>query len=93
MGICWSCSQSIDANHYHRLDRCPHCDRDTHACKNCEFHDRAFNNECRESQSDRVVDKEKSNFCDYFKPSGRNGGTAKDKDDLRAAAEALFKKK
>jgi hypothetical protein len=94
MGTCWSCGKKIDPNQYHRQDSCPHCGRDTHACKNCEFHDRAFNNECRESSADRVVDKEKSNFCDFFKPSGRPGtGGAKSADDLKKAAEALFKKK
>jgi hypothetical protein len=93
MGVCWSCNKTIDANNYHRLDRCDSCGKDTHACRNCEFHDRAFNNECTESQADRVVDKEKSNFCDYFKPSGRAGGNAASKDALKAAAEALFKKK
>ncbi len=93
MGVCWSCSKIIPVNNYHRLDRCDSCGRDTHACKNCEFHDRSFNNECRESQADRVVDKEKSNFCDFFKPSDRAGGSAASKDALKAAAEALFKKK
>ncbi len=94
MGICWSCGKSIDANNYHRLDRCNHCGRDTHACLNCIFHDRAYNNECKETSADRVVDKEKSNFCDFFKPSDRAGtGAARAKDDLKAAAEALFKKK
>jgi hypothetical protein len=93
MGICWSCNHEIPANQYHRLDHCDSCGRDTHACRNCEFHDRAFNNECRESQADRVVDKEKSNFCDFFKPSDRKGSSAAKKDALKAAAEALFKKK
>ncbi len=90
---CWSCGKPVAANQFHRLDSCDHCGRDTHVCKNCEHHDRAYNNECRESQSDRVVDKEKSNFCDYFKPSDRTGGSgAKPADALKNAAEALFKK-
>ena len=89
---CWSCGKSIDANNYARLDSCEHCGRDTHVCKNCFFHDRMYNNECKESQADRVVDIEKSNFCDYFKPSDRAGGSATGIDAARAAAEALFKK-
>ena len=94
MGQCWSCGKAIQANLYHRQDRCDHCDQDTHVCKNCEFYDRAYNNECRESSADRVVEKERSNFCDFFKPSDRAGGVnGKTKNDLKAAAEALFKKK
>ena len=89
---CWSCGKALDANNFHRLDSCEQCGRDTHVCKNCEHHDRAYNNECRESSADRVVEKEKSNFCDYFKASGRAGGSAPEKDALKAAAEALFKR-
>jgi hypothetical protein len=93
MGRCWSCNQEIPENHYHRQDHCDHCGRDTHACKNCEHHDRAYNNECRESSAERVVDKEKANFCDHFKPGSRTGAQATSRDALKSAAEALFKKK
>ena len=62
-------------------------------CLNCEHHDRAYNNQCRESQADRVVDKEKFNFCDYFKPKGGSGTGAPSKDALKSAADALFGKK
>ena len=89
---CWHCGKLIEANNFHRLDSCNHCGSDTHVCKNCEHYDRAYNNECVESSADRVVEKEKSNFCDYFKASGRAGGTAKSASDLKAAADALFKK-
>ena len=89
---CWSCGKEIAINNYARLDSCEHCGRDTHVCKNCIHYDRAFNNECRESQADRVVEKEKSNFCDYFKPSDRTGGSASSIEALKAAADALFKK-
>jgi hypothetical protein len=52
------------------------------------------NNQCRESSADRVVDKERSNFCDWFKPRAGGGGTgAPSRDSMKAAAEALFKKK
>jgi len=52
------------------------------------------NNQCRESSADRVVDKERSNFCDWFKPGNGGGGPqAPSRDSLKAAADALFKKK
>jgi hypothetical protein len=62
-------------------------------CKNCEHYDVAFNNQCKESSAERVVEKERSNFCDYFKAGSRAGGNAKSAQDLKAAAAALFKKK
>jgi hypothetical protein len=39
------------------------------------------------------VEKERSNFCDYFKPRQEGGSGAPARDALKAAAEALFKKK
>jgi hypothetical protein len=62
-------------------------------CKNCIHHERLYNNECRETLADRVVDKEKANFCDYFSPKAEGGSGAASKDAMKAAAEALFKKK
>jgi hypothetical protein len=93
MPKCWSCNHEVELNNYHRLDSCTHCKADTHVCKNCEHYDRAYNNECRESSADRQVEKERSNFCDYFKPSDRAGGNAKSLDAMKAAADALFGKK
>ena len=49
-----------------RTATCPECDADLHCCRNCTFYDPRVYNECRESQAERVVDKERSNFCDYF---------------------------
>ena len=92
--FCWHCSKEIPSNKFYRLDSCEHCGRDTHVCKNCEHYDISFNNLCRESSADRVVEKECSNFCDFFKPSTRAAGSgAKSSDSLKTAADALFKKK
>ena len=86
---CWKCQKSLDESDYGRQNRCP-CGWDTRVCKNCSFYDRSSYNECRETQADRVVEKEKSNFCDYFKPGSPQGQASK--ADLKAAADALFKK-
>lgn len=92
-GNCWSCGAELTALDYGRQDSCRKCGRDTRTCKGCEHHDRAYNNECRESQADRVVDKEKANFCDYFSPKAGSGSGTAPRDAAKAAAEALFKKK
>lgn len=92
--FCWNCAKEIAANNFHRQDTCEHCGRSTHACKNCEHYDTAFNNLCREPSADRVVEKESSNFCDFFKPSTRGPGAGtRSATDLKSAADALFKKK
>lgn len=92
-GTCWNCGAALTALDYGRGDTCSKCGRDTKTCKGCEFYDTTANNSCREPQADPVLEKERSNFCDYFRPgSGKGGGTAS-RDSMRAAAEALFRKK
>ncbi len=91
-GNCWNCGAELTAIDYGRNDSCPKCGRDTKACKGCEYYDPSYNNQCRENQAERVVDKERSNFCDYFIPASRKGAGAKSAADMKAAAEALFKK-
>lgn len=94
VGTCWSCGQGLNHLEYGRGDTCTRCGRDTRVCKGCIFYDRTCNNECREPQADRVVEKERSNFCDYFKPSSaKTLNTTDPKEAARLAAEALFKKK
>jgi hypothetical protein len=74
-------------------DRCPACDRALHACLNCEFHDPAYNNQCRETQADRVVDKDRANFCDYFTPAKGGRKPVAAPSDARTRLDAMFKKK
>lgn len=92
-GTCWSCGQALGPSDYGRQDSCAKCGKDTHVCRNCEHYDRAYNNDCRENQADRVVEKERSNFCDYFRATSRAAAGGATRDALKAAADALFKKK
>ena len=94
VGNCWTCGADLVETDFGRQDTCPKCRRDTKVCKNCIWFDAKYNNQCRENQADRVVEKERANFCDYFKP--KLGGVAagpSPADAARLAAEALFKKK
>ena len=75
-----------------RQDVCPHCMADIRCCKMCHFYDPKAYNECRESQADRVQEKEKANFCDYFKIGSPGTNPDKEKQDQLAKAAALFKK-
>jgi hypothetical protein len=92
---CWSCGRKIELVTGERVgfrDECLQCGRTLHSCRNCGFFDTAYNNSCREPMAERVVDKERFNFCEYFKP-----GDATAKPAARTGAqdklEALFKKK
>ena len=91
---CFNCSAelSFEANaNIPRGEQCPQCYADIRSCKMCDFYDTSSYNECRESSADRVVDKEKANFCDYYK-FGNGTGLSNAKDDPASLAESLFKK-
>ena len=76
-----------------RRDACPHCDADLRCCLNCSFYDPLASNECREPNTERVLEKNRSNFCDHFEMRtnlriGEENKTADAKNKL----EELFKK-
>lgn len=94
---CFKCNTGLSPEAIGRRDSCPKCGSDVHVCRNCTFYDLKAYNECRENQAERVVDKEKANFCDYFKPrlgSGGSGGgsSGTSKEDVFKNLDALFKK-
>lgn len=81
-----------------RRDACPSCGAELRSCRHCQFYEPGVYNDCREPQAERVLDKERANFCDYFafaavKPPG-NGEPASVSpvDDTRAKLDALFRK-
>lgn len=76
-----------------RRDTCPQCNRDLRCCKQCKFYDQGAYNECREVSAERIVDKERSNFCDFFVLRGSKEGPATRVQDAKRALEALFVKK
>lgn len=92
-GTCWSCGQRLLAADYAREERCPACGKATHACRNCRFYAPGRANDCLEPIAERVVDKERPNFCDLFQPASRTSMAKPSAEDLRSAAEALFEKK
>jgi hypothetical protein len=57
----------------------------------CKYYDPSAYNECRESVADRVVDKEKANYCDFFILVGNSQGQVP-KDKLMDMANSIFKK-
>ncbi len=96
MPVCFSCGAQLDVNGKPgRADTCPACDADVHCCSNCEFCDPGSYNECREPQAERVLEKGRSNFCDYFafRPDpGNRVRTASASQARNNPLDALFKK-
>jgi len=49
-----------------RREICPFCGSDLHCCLNCVHYNIGAYNDCREPQAERVIEKDRSNFCDFF---------------------------
>jgi hypothetical protein len=90
---CAFCGGEIDIEaRVNRNDTCLHCGRDLRCCKQCKFYDPHAYNECREVSAERIVVKERANFCDYFVPKGSPLGNLDKAQEAKNALEALFKK-
>jgi len=92
---CFFCKKIVEnIDRVGRRDTCPHCDQDLHICKNCEFFEPTAFNECKESQAERVLEKEASNFCDYFLASNLSDASDRSdpSDDAKKKLEEMFKK-
>ncbi|MBV8359204.1 MAG: hypothetical protein JO189_14915 [Deltaproteobacteria bacterium] len=92
---CFHCGRQVELTRRIGFrEVCPVCDRSLHVCLNCGFYDPTFNNQCREPQAERVVDKDRANFCEYFSMRKTNELQRQSPaNDARAKLEALFKKK
>ena len=75
-----------------RNDVCPHCSADLRSCKMCMHYDPHSYNECREPIAERVVDKDKANFCDFFRFS-HQGEKKQEKENLWEEASKIFKER
>ncbi len=97
MAHCFKCGGEVVVieRRVGRRDECEHCGADLHCCFNCEFYDRSRHNECREPISDRVKDKDRANFCDFFKiKEQRATAPVVDKAaEAKRKLEEMFKKK
>jgi len=94
MKVCYFCRKELDiSGRAARGDECPHCGADVKICLNCRFFDPNSYNECSEPQAERVKEKDRSNYCDYFifRETGDDGSTTDILTPEDAARENLKK--
>ncbi len=90
MPHCFHCKKELKgARRPGRGESCPFCGSDVKVCLNCRFYDPNSYNECREPVAERVVDKEKANFCEFFELGGTTA-PGKKEDPLKDLKD-LFK--
>ena len=89
--VCWKCGESLAEllHPFRRSDECPACRADVHVCRMCEFYDPKMGDSCREPVADKVTDKERANFCDYFR-ARPDAHRASDDAGARGELNALF---
>ena len=91
---CYRCGESLAALSLplSRRDQCPQCSADLHVCKMCSFFDARVTRQCREDGAEDVTDKERPNFCDWFKPSDAafDPNRKSEADAAVSALDALF---
>ena len=95
--VCWKCGASLAdlTLPLRRLEECRTCGAELHVCKLCEWYSIAVAKHCREPIAEEVKDKERANFCDYFRPTAAayQPGSVSAAERARQELEALFGRK
>jgi len=86
MRRCFKCKNPIDMESISFREECRICKSDLHICLNCIFYDEGKANKCRETQAEYVKEKDRANYCDYFRFKEE-----KEKKSGREDAENLWK--
>ena len=91
---CWRCGASLAqlSLPLSRLEECPDYSNYLHVCRMCGYFDPNVAKSCREDDAEEVKEKERANFCDYFKPRAGAFDTALGAAEQRARGklDALF---
>lgn len=91
--ICFNCQKmNTSLGNIGFREECLSCRADLHVCRNCEYYDIKSYNECREPSAEVVREKDRANLCDFFSANKKAKGAGDEKERLKAAAAALFKK-
>ncbi len=93
--FCYHCRKELQIpDRVGRSESCPACNSDLHCCMNCVHYDPKVYNECHETQAERLLEKDRSNFCGYFSflEGERSESKIDEKELVRKKLEELFKK-
>jgi hypothetical protein len=91
MKKCHKCGALVDIEKASRRDECRACGADLRVCLNCTFYDEGRANQCFEPQAEKVKEKDRSNYCDFFQFK-QNGAKASEKEAAGKLWKDLFRK-
>ena len=82
---CPFCGAEVSSVFYNTT--CPSCSKALHTCRTCSFYSPSSHYGCRESVDELVQDKDRPNFCDYFRLTQNS---VKNSSENAAKAEDVF---
>lgn len=87
---CWKCGTELKnlLLPFSRYEECSVCKADLHVCRACRHFDPNLNDGCREDRAEFVLDKDKANFCDYFRANPKPH-VSRDNAEAQAARTRL----
>ncbi len=93
--VCWKCGAGLADQllPLSRLAVCTKCRAYLHTCRLCISYAPSLTRRCREQDAEEVTDKQRANFCAYFKPQPgayHQGGEARTQS-ARAKLRDLFR--
>jgi hypothetical protein len=91
---CWRCGTAVKSSQLPltRLEQCLHCHADLYVCRLCRSWNPRYTSKCSHDHAEPPLDRERANFCQYFRPAAgafRNA-SAPPGETARAGLEALF---
>lgn len=91
---CWKCGADLKSvpRPFSRFAECPACKTELHVCRMCRHYDLRYVGECNHDFADKVLVKDKANFCSHFKPSARafEGAGNPEKETAEQELHSLF---
>lgn len=92
MAVCNFCGNPFPEGKIFRTTLCSKCGRELKICLNCDFYAPGVHWDCRETIPEAVREKDRANFCDYFRPRSGGGKAAENRgtEGSRAGFEKLF---
>ena len=91
---CWKCGANLKSvpRPFSRFAECPECKTDLHVCRMCRYYDLRYVGQCSHDFADKVLVKDKSNFCSHFRPdpNAYQGRGDAEKEKAQQELQSLF---
>lgn len=87
--MCSFCGVKLPEGPIGFRDLCVSCGRELHICRHCRFYKPGVYRDCAETVPEAVKDKDRMNFCEYFKADPGTVGGSRALDASKAAKSSF----